>query len=447
MCGIVGVLGRGPVAGPIVEALKRLEYRGYDSAGVATLEHGRLERRRAEGKLKNLEAKLAAEPLARRDRHRPHPLGDPRQADRGQRPSARSPRLAVVHNGIIENFKALREELAAKGYRFATETDSEIAAFVGRGRAGAGKTPAAGGARGARAPARRVRARLSVRGRGRSPDRRAAGRAARDRLRRRRDVSGLRRARARPLHRPHRLSRGGRLGGGDARGRRDPRPRTASRSSAASSAARPEACWRKRAITATSWPRRSTSSPRSSATRSPITSTWRRMRLKPFAWPVDPTKLTRVSIVACGTAYMAGLIGKYWIERFARLPVEIDVASEYRYREAPVDKGGLTIVISQSGETADTLASLRYVKEQGREDGRRRQRADVEHRAADRRGGADARRARDRRRLDQGLHLPARRAGCARDRPRRARAARSTRRRRPRWSANSSRRPACSPKR
>ena len=89
------------------------------------------------------------------------------------------------------------------------------------------------------------------------------------------------------------------------------------------------------------------------------------MRLKPFAWPVDPKALSRISIVGCGTAYMAGLVGKYWIERFARLPVEIDVASEYRYREAPVERNGLTIVISQSGETADTLASLRYVKDNG----------------------------------------------------------------------------------
>ena len=89
------------------------------------------------------------------------------------------------------------------------------------------------------------------------------------------------------------------------------------------------------------------------------------MRLKPFAWPVDPKTLSQLSIVGCGTAYMAGLIGKYWIERFARLPVEIDVASEYRYREAPVGRNGLTIVISQSGETADTLASLRYVQENG----------------------------------------------------------------------------------
>ena len=89
------------------------------------------------------------------------------------------------------------------------------------------------------------------------------------------------------------------------------------------------------------------------------------LRLKPFAWPADPARLTRLSIVGCGTAYMAGLIAKYWIERLARLPVEIDVASEYRYREAPVDDGGLVLVISQSGETADTLASLRYAKERG----------------------------------------------------------------------------------
>jgi glucosamine--fructose-6-phosphate aminotransferase (isomerizing) len=88
-------------------------------------------------------------------------------------------------------------------------------------------------------------------------------------------------------------------------------------------------------------------------------------RVRPFAWPVDPARLSRITICACGTAYMAGLTGKYWIERYARLPVEIDVASEYRYREAPIDASGVTIVISQSGETADTLASLRYAQERG----------------------------------------------------------------------------------
>src|SRR5271165_2591125 len=142
MCGIVGVLGTGPVAGEIVEALKRLEYRGYDSAGVATLENGKLERRRAEGKLRNLEAKLAAAPLSGSIG-----IGHTRWATHGKptetnaHPHA-SRRLAVVHNGIIENFKALREELAAKGYGFATETDSEIAALVVEEERASGKAPA-----------------------------------------------------------------------------------------------------------------------------------------------------------------------------------------------------------------------------------------------------------------------------------------------------------------
>ena len=169
--------------------------------------------------------------------------------------------------------------------------------------------------------------------------------------------------------------------------------------------------------------------------------------LKPFAWPVDPAKLARISIVACGTAYMAGLIGKYWIERFARLPVEIDVASEYRYREAPVDDGGVTIVISQSGETADTLASLRYVQGEGIEDGRGRQRADFEHRAADRRfaptlAGPEIGVASTKAFTCQLAAM----AALAISLGARARR-RSTRRRRRRWSPNLSRRPACWPRR
>src|SRR5208283_2205558 len=141
MCGIVGVLGSGPVAGSIVDALKRLEYRGYDSAGVATLENGRLARRRAEGKLKNLEAKLAAAPLSGSIG-----IGHTRWATHGKptesnaHPHA-SPRLAVVHNGIIENFRALRDECAAKKYRFETETDSEVAAFVVEDELAQGKRP------------------------------------------------------------------------------------------------------------------------------------------------------------------------------------------------------------------------------------------------------------------------------------------------------------------
>src|SRR6201992_2476795 len=125
MCGIVGILGRGPVADQIVDSLKRLEYRGYDSAGVATLEGDHLERRRAEGKLKNLEAKLAANPLGGQIG-----IGHTRWATHG-RPTENNAhphsteRVAVVHNGIIENFRELREDLEKKGAVFTTETDTE----------------------------------------------------------------------------------------------------------------------------------------------------------------------------------------------------------------------------------------------------------------------------------------------------------------------------------
>jgi glutamine---fructose-6-phosphate transaminase (isomerizing) len=126
MCGIVGILGREPVAGLLVDALKRLEYRGYDSAGVATLESGQLVRRRAEGKLRNLEARLAREPLAGTIG-----IGHTRWATHGRptegnaHPHA-TERLAVVHNGIIENFRELREELEKAGAKFGSETDTEV---------------------------------------------------------------------------------------------------------------------------------------------------------------------------------------------------------------------------------------------------------------------------------------------------------------------------------
>src|SRR5436190_1092105 len=130
MCGIVGILGREPVAAEMVEALKRLEYRGYDSAGVATLEGGRLTRRRAEGKLRNLEQRLTREPLSGTSG-----IGHTRWATHG-RPTENNAhphateRLAVVHNGIIENFRELREELEKKGARFGSETDTEVIAHL-----------------------------------------------------------------------------------------------------------------------------------------------------------------------------------------------------------------------------------------------------------------------------------------------------------------------------
>ncbi|HZZ62070.1 MAG TPA: glutamine--fructose-6-phosphate transaminase (isomerizing) [Roseiarcus sp.] len=364
MCGIVGVLGTGPVAGAIVDALKRLEYRGYDSAGVATLENGRLARRRAEGKLKNLEAKLAAAPLTGSIG-----IGHTRWATHGKptetnaHPHA-SPRLAVVHNGIIENFKALREELAAKGYVFATETDSEIAAFVVENELEGGKTPPEA----VHAALRRMRGAfalvylfegkddLLIGARQGAPL--AVGYGEGETY-----LGSDALALAPFTDRIAYLEEGDWVvatrSGADIRDASGARVERRIQRSHAGSLLAEKGNYRHFMA------KEIHEQPEVVGHTLAHYVDMAAMRLKPFDWPVDPKALARISIVGCGTAYMAGLIGKYWIERFARLPVEIDVASEYRYRETPVDSNDLTIVISQSGETADTLASLKYVKEAG----------------------------------------------------------------------------------
>jgi glucosamine--fructose-6-phosphate aminotransferase (isomerizing) len=364
MCGIVGILGHGAVAPQIVAALKRLEYRGYDSAGIATLEHGRVTRLRAEGKLRNLEAKLERAPLEGRIG-----IGHTRWATHGK-PTERnahphaSDRLAVVHNGIIENFKSLREELAGKGHRFATETDSEVAAFLVTDEMDAGKPPA------------------------------EAVHAALQRMRGAFALVYL-------FDGEENLLIGARQGAPLAVGYGEGEMYLGSDALALAPftdrvAYLEEGDWVTVTREGANFREMSGKAVKRRVIRSPAggllaeKGNYRHFmakeiheqpevvghtiahyvdmssqRLKPFAWPVDPAALTRVSIVACGTAYMAGLIGKYWIERLARLPVEVEVASEYRYREPPVDKGGLTILISQSGETADTLASMRYASAEG----------------------------------------------------------------------------------
>ena len=276
MCGIVGVLGSGPVAGSIVDALKRLEYRGYDSAGVATLENGKLERRRAEGKLRNLEAKLAAAPLSGSIG-----IGHTRWATHGKptetnaHPHA-SRGLAVVHNGIIENFKALREELAAKGYAFATETDSEIAAFVVEDELAKGKAPAEA----VHAALKRLRGAFALVYLFEGEDNLLIGARQGAPL----AVGygdGEMYLGSDALALAPFTDRVAYLEEGDwvvrpSRRRGHPRRVRQAGQAAASSAARPEACSPRRAITGTSWPRRSTSSRKSSAIRSPTTSTWPR---------------------------------------------------------------------------------------------------------------------------------------------------------------------------
>ena len=364
MCGIVGVLGKGPVAGSIVDALKRLEYRGYDSAGVATLENGRLARRRAEGKLRNLEARLAAEPL-----EGAIGIGHTRWATHGKPTEANAHphaarRLAVVHNGIIENFKALREELTAKGYGFATETNSEIAAFVVEDELATGKTPAEA----VFAALRRMRGAFAL----------VYLFEGHDDL-----LIGARQGAPLAIG----YGDGAMYLGSDALALAPFTDRIAYLDEG-DWAVVTRAGAEVHDVAGQVVQRRIQRSPAGSLLAEK--GNYRHfmakeiheqpevvghtlahyidmasMRLKPFDWPVDPKGLARLTIIGCGTAYMAGLVGKYWIERFARLPVEIDVASEYRYREAPVDPDGLSIVISQSGETADTLASLRYVKAHG----------------------------------------------------------------------------------
>jgi glucosamine--fructose-6-phosphate aminotransferase (isomerizing) len=365
MCGIVGMLGRDAVALRLVEALRRLEYRGYDSAGVATLEDGHVTRRRAEGKLRNLEARLSQAPLKGAVG-----IGHTRWATHGRptennaHPHA-SDRLAVVHNGIIENFRELREELAGKGHVFATETDTEVVAHLVTEelRQGHGPREAVAAAlprlRGAFALAflfegeedlligARQGAPLAV-GYGEGEmylgsDALAlapftdtityledgdwvvlthAGAEFRDA-----SNQPVQRVKQRSLASAFLIDKGNHRHFMSKEIHEQPEVvgRTLAHYLDMSAGA---------------------------------------VRL-PFDLPFAAAGLKRITISACGTAYYAGLVAKYWFERFARLPVEIDVASEFRYREAPVEAGGLMVVVSQSGETADTLASLRYAKQHG----------------------------------------------------------------------------------
>jgi glutamine---fructose-6-phosphate transaminase (isomerizing) len=363
MCGIIGILGREPVADQMVDALKRLEYRGYDSAGVATLEGGHLTRRRAEGKLKNLEQRLLREPLAGTTG-----IGHTRWATHGRvnetnaHPHATG-RVAVVHNGIIENFRELREELEAKGAKFATETDTEVVAHLVAAEMKNGRTPTEAVAaalprlRGAFALVFMFEGEEDLLVGARKGPPLAIGYGEGEMylgsdaiaLAPFTDaVSYLDDGDWVVLHR-------------DGAQVRDAKGKVVKRNIIKSSASaflvdkgnhrhfmakeiheQPEVVGHTLAHC--------------------LDMVAERVVL-PIELPFDWRKLDRVAISACGTAYYAGLVAKYWFERFARLPVEIDIASEFRYREAPLRKGDLAVFVSQSGETADTLASLRYARE------------------------------------------------------------------------------------
>jgi glucosamine--fructose-6-phosphate aminotransferase (isomerizing) len=394
MCGIVGILGREPVAEEIVEALKRLEYRGYDSAGVATLEGGRLTRRRAEGKLKNLEMRLMSEPLAGLSG-----IGHTRWATHGKpnevnaHPHA-TDKVAVVHNGIIENFRELREELQGKGHEFATETDTEVVAHLVTDEMNNGRSPqqaveaALPRLRGAFALAFLFEGEddLLIGARKGSPLAVGYGKGemylGSDAIALApftETISYLEEGDWAVLSRKGVQVR-------DAAGKKVKREVQKSNASAflidkgnhrhfmaKEIHEQPEVVGHTLAHY--------------------LDMSAERVRMP--ALPFDFAKITRIAISACGTAYYAGLIAKYWFERFARLPVEIDVASEFRYREAPFSEGGLAIFVSQSGETADTLATLRYAREQKQHILSVVNVADLDHRARERCRDADARGTRE----------------------------------------------------
>src|SRR3954471_2427600 len=365
MCGIVGILGRGPVAEELVDSLKRLEYRGYDSSGVATLEGAHLERRRAEGKLKNLEARLRTEPLKGHTG-----IGHTRWATHG-RPTENNAhphateRVAVVHNGIIENFRELREDLEKNGVVFTTETDTETVLHLVDGYLAEGLRPVDA----VKATLAQLRGAFAL----------GFIFAGDDNL-----LIGARNGPPLAIG----YGEGEMYLGSDA----IPLGPLTDMISYLE-----DGDW---AVltrnSATIYDRNNAVVHRDPIKHGPSTSlvdkaNYRHFMAKeiheqpevvghtlaryvdmatervalPAKLPFDFRDIQRISITACGTSSYAGYVAKYWFERLSRLPVELDVSSEFRYREAPLRKGDLAIFISQSGETADTLAALRYAKAQG----------------------------------------------------------------------------------
>ena len=364
MCGIVGILGGDDVAERLLDGLRRLEYRGYDSAGIATIDQGSIERRRASGKLVNLARELAAHPL-------PGTIGiaHTRWATHGgpttnnAHPHA-TDHVAVVHNGIIENFKALRDELISRGHVFTSETDTEVVAHLVSEKVEQGLDPVAAvrevlpRLHGAFAlailfrdqPDLLIGARLGsplVVGYGDDETYLGSDALALAPLTQRiayldegdwvvctREGAQVYDRDNNPVERPVTISgvTGALIDKGNHRHFMQ------------------KEIYEQPIVVAQT-----------------LRSYLQRLEGK-IALPIpefDLSGIKRVTIVACGTSFYAGMVAKYWFEQFARVPVDLDVASEFRYRAPVMEPGGLMIVISQSGETADTLAALRHAKAEG----------------------------------------------------------------------------------
>ena len=359
MCGIVGVLGNHEVAPLLVEALKRLEYRGYDSAGIATVNAGRLDRRRAVGKLVNLSDLLVHDPLPGKSG-----IGHTRWATHGAATVAnahphRAGKVAVVHNGIIENFRALREELAADGYAQESDTDTETVALLARRELDRGATPVEA----ARNTLKRLHGAfalcflfdgeddLMIAARKGSPL--AIGWGEGEMF-----VGSDAIALAPMTDRITYLEEGDwavitRAGAQifDDQDRRANRPETRVQMDSA----RIEKAGYKHFMA-------------KEIAEQPVVIA---DALKHYSSPdgtlqlpqaLDFRDIDRVTLVACGTASYACHVAKYWFEQVANLPADIDIASEFRYRDPVLSPASMAVFVSQSGETADTLAALRHVR-------------------------------------------------------------------------------------
>jgi glucosamine--fructose-6-phosphate aminotransferase (isomerizing) len=363
MCGIIGIVGQSPAAERVIDSLRRLEYRGYDSAGVATVQDGRLDRRRAVGKLRALEDTLRDEPLSGEVG-----IGHVRWATHGA-PNAVNAhpqvagRVAVVHNGIIENFAELKAELAAAGRRFESDTDTEVVAQMIESRLEAGDAPIVA----LKSTLDRLQGAYAL----------GVLVQGEDRL-----VMGARRGS--PLvvgygqgemfigsdalavgpftNRVAYLEEGDYVaitGQGaeifDEAGAAVQRPVRVIAASAALVEKGEYRHFMEKEIH-----EQPDSTQHTLAAYIDTLSGHARV-----PGDIDFSKLARVQIVACGTAYYAGMVGKYLFERLAGLPVDVEVASEFRYREPALSEGTLAVAVSQSGETADTLAALRWCRDQG----------------------------------------------------------------------------------
>jgi glucosamine--fructose-6-phosphate aminotransferase (isomerizing) len=364
MCGILGIIGRGDVAPLLLEGLKRLEYRGYDSAGIATLVDGQVERRRAVGKLAELDALLKVHPVGGTIG-----IGHTRWATHGvpnetnAHPHA-SRKVAVVHNGIIENFRELREELTAAGHVFETDTDTEAVVHLITHYMDQGHEPVEA----TRRALKRLHGafalaiifvghhNLMIAARQGSPLALGYGEGEM--------YVGSDALALAPLTR--RISY---LEEGDwavltqdsvqVHDRDDNAVERPVKQTALSGALIGKGEHRHFMLKEI-FEQPQVIGETLNTMFNPVTRTLTLTNL-----PFELSEISRVTIIACGTSYYAGLVAKYWLEHIARVPVEVDVASEFRYRAPPMPKGGLALFISQSGETADTLAALRYCKAEG----------------------------------------------------------------------------------